>query len=85
MKRYAAHYVKHPDYGYLKQQVVEVDRGIALRIYLLTEEVEDVEWYPGVIELVLEESVGGLVPYLNYPFDFKAMQPVSGTQRKQLQ
>ncbi|EJX04835.1 hypothetical protein EVA_07056, partial [gut metagenome] len=44
----------------------------------------DVEWYPGVIELVPEESGSDLVAYLNYPFDFKAMQPVSGTQRKQL-
>lgn len=85
MKRYAAHYVSHPDKGYLKLQVVEVEGGIALCIYPLTEEAENVEWHPGVIELVPEESGGGLVPYLNYPFDFKAMQPVSGTRRRRLQ
>lgn len=85
MKRHAAHYVYHPEKGYLKQHVVEVERGIVLRMYPLTEEIEDVEWHPGVIVLVPENFSSRLVPYLLYPFDFKTMQPVGGTRRKRLQ
>ena len=85
MKRYAAHYIYHPDRGYLKQSLVEVDHGKVLNIKTLEEEEEDVEWYPGVIELVYNEACGHWIPYLYYPFDFKTMQPVAGTQRRLLQ
>lgn len=84
MKRYAAHYVFLPEAGYLRQHVVEVEDGYAVRVFPLEGEPEDVEWLPGVISLFPEGSEGGLVPYLLYPFDFKAMQPVAGTRRRRL-
>lgn len=52
MKRYASHFLFLPGHGYLKQYVVEVDEEqCALRIFPLTEEVENTEWLPGVIAL----------------------------------
>ena len=77
MKRFASHYLFLPGYGYLKQYVVEVDQGYAVRIFPLKEEVEDVEWLPGVIALFPEGPDGELASYLYYPFDFNAMQPVA--------
>ena len=70
MKRFASHYLFLPGYGYLKQYVVEVDQGYAVRIFPLKEEVEDVEWLPGVIALFPEGPDGELASYLYYPFDF---------------
>lgn len=84
MKRYAAHYLYHPHRGYLKQPVVEVEDGRVLSIHTLSEEIEDVLWYPGVIFLFRDEKDNTWIPYLYYPFDFKTMQPVSGTQRRRL-
>lgn len=52
MKRFASHYLYVPKYGFLKQHVVETtDEGYASAIFLLTEEIESVEWFPGVIVL----------------------------------
>lgn len=52
MKRFASHYLLLPDVGYVKQQVVEItDGGAVQRLFALTEEVESVEWMPGVIVL----------------------------------
>ncbi len=86
MKRYASHYLFVPGSGYLKQHVIEVEDGYVRRMFPLTEEIEDVEWLPGVIELQLEliQEEEQWVPYLLFPFDFTSMQPVAGTQRKQL-
>lgn len=53
MKRFASHYLLIPDVGFVKQQVVEIsDEGVAQNIFPLTEEVESVEWLPGVIVLL---------------------------------
>ena len=43
----------------MKQQVVEItDEGVVRGVFPLTEEIESVEWMPGVIVL-LSESQGG--------------------------
>ena len=53
MKRFASHYLLIPSVGFVKQQVVEIsDEGVAQNIFPLTEEVESVEWLPGVIVLL---------------------------------
>lgn len=53
MKRFASHYLLMPDVGFMKQQVVEInDEGVAQGIFPLTEEIESVEWMPGVIVLL---------------------------------
>lgn len=85
MKRYAAHFVFLPEKGYLKQYVVEVEQGVVVSIFPLVEEVEDVEWFPGVIILSEEGEAGRYTASLYYPFDFIAMRPVAGTQRRLLQ
>ena len=55
MKRYASHFLFLPGHGYLKQYVVEIGEGQCVsRIFLLTEEVENTEWLPGVIALLTE-------------------------------
>ena len=49
MKRFAAHYLLLPDVGFIRQQVVEIaDEGYARDIFPLTEEIESVEWMPGL-------------------------------------
>lgn len=53
MKRFASHYLLIPDVGFIKQQVVEInDEGVVQSIFPLTEEIESVEWMPGVIVLL---------------------------------
>ncbi len=57
MKRFASHYIWIPGRGYLKQHAVETDSsGRAVRLFPLTEEIESVEWLPGVIALLSEEE-----------------------------
>lgn len=82
MKRYASHYLFLPEVGFLKQQVIELEGGFVSRIFPLVEEIESVEWMPGVIVLCSENDK--LVPYLLYPFDFTSMQPVAETRRRLL-
>lgn len=58
MKRFAAHYLFLPDVGFMKQYVVEITVGGAVRsIVPLKEEVESVEWFPGVIVLLPEADL----------------------------
>lgn len=58
MKRFASHFVFLPAYGgYLKQYAVETEGGIAVRLFSLTEEMEDVEWLPGAIALLLPDEL----------------------------
>ena len=84
MKRYASHYLLTPEGTALKQQVVVVD-GQAVGYFALTEEVEDVEWRPGVIALEPDSGRDGqLTPYWYYPYDLTAMRPVAATQRRRL-
>ena len=53
MKRFASHYLFMPDVGFIKQQVVEItDEGVVRDTFPLTEEIESVEWKPGVIVLL---------------------------------
>ena len=58
MKRFASHYLLIPAAGYMKQQVVEItDEGVVRGVFPLTEEIESVEWMPGVIVLLSESQV----------------------------
>ena len=58
MKRFASHYLFMPDVGFIKQQVVEItDEGVVRGVFPLTEEIESVEWMPGVIVLLSESQV----------------------------
>ena len=58
MKRFASHYLLIPTVGYMKQQVVEItDEGVVRGVFPLTEEIESVEWMPGVIVLLSESQV----------------------------
>ncbi|WP_300813464.1 hypothetical protein [uncultured Bacteroides sp.] len=83
-RRYAAHYLRLPDSHFLRQHVVEVENGCVVRMFPLNEEIEDVEWLPGLIALETSNEDGVPIPYYYYPFDFTLMQPVAGTQRRQL-
>lgn len=56
MKRFASHYLYVPDTGFLKQHVIEVEEEYVVNFFPLTEEIESVEWMPGVIELVPEKE-----------------------------
>ena len=88
MKRFASHYLLIPGVGFVKQQVVEIsDEGVAQNIFPLNEEVESVEWLPGLIVLLsvhqMEEIRNtGMVVF--YPFDFISMLPVDGTRHRLL-
>ena len=82
MKRFASHYLYVPDTGFLKQHVIEVKEEYVVNFFPLTEEIESVEWMPGVIELVPEK--GKFRAYLLYPFNFQTMQPVAGTRHRLL-
>ena len=82
MKRFASHYLYVPDTGFLKQQVVEMEGEYVVRFFPLTEEIESVEWLPGVIELTQVKDK--FCAYLLFPFDFTMIQPVAETRRKQL-
>lgn len=58
MKRFASHYLLIPAVGYMKQQVVEItDEGVVRGVFSLTEEIESVEWMPGVIVLLSESQM----------------------------
>ena len=58
MKGFASHYLLIPAAGYMNQQVVEItDEGVVRGVFPLTEEIESVEWMPGVIVLLSESQV----------------------------
>ena len=52
IKRFASHFIFLPGHGYLKQYVVGVEEGQVVSAFPLTEEIEGVEWFPGVIALL---------------------------------
>ena len=56
MKRFASHFLFLPAYGYLKQYAIETEEGIVVRLFPLTEEIENVEWLPGAIVLLTQTS-----------------------------
>ncbi len=68
MKRYASHFLFLPGYGYLRQFAVEMEGERAVRLFPLSEEVENTEWLPGVI-LLLDEDIrpdmASYEPYFN--------------------
>ena len=52
-QRRQTRYLFMPDVGFIKQQVVEItDEGVVRDTFPLTEEIESVEWMPGVIVLL---------------------------------
>lgn len=53
MERFAANYLYLPDYGFLKQCVVEREEH-TIHIFPLKEEIEAVVWIPGIICLLGE-------------------------------
>lgn len=57
MKRFAAHYVWSGKTGFQKQQVIEMEEDEVCRVFPLTEEIESVEWFPGVIILTAEKGL----------------------------
>ena len=57
MKRFASHFLFLPAYGYLKQYAVETEEGSVVRIFPLTEEIENVEWLPGAIVLLTQDEL----------------------------
>lgn len=79
MKRFASHYLLIPDVGFIKQQVVEVNaEGIVQGIFPLTEEIESVEWMPGVIVLLSADQYTALgTDYTDFMvlFHFKPDNP----------
>lgn len=52
MKRYASHFLFLPGHGYLRRYAIEMEEGVVVRLFPLTEEVENTEWMPGVIALL---------------------------------
>ncbi len=57
MKRFASHFLFLPAYGYLKQYAVETEAGVVVRLFPLTEEIENVEWLPGAIVLLTPDEL----------------------------
>ena len=55
MKRFAAHYLFVPGSGFLKQDAIEIEGGYICHIFPFSEEIESVEWFPGVILLTPQE------------------------------
>ena len=56
MKRFAAHYLFVPGSGFLKQYAIEIEGGYICHIFPFSEEIESVEWFPGVILLTPQEE-----------------------------
>ena len=69
MKRFAAHYLLLPDVGFIRQQVVEItDEGYVRDVFPLTEEIESVEWMPGLIALLPENKIKNTEMFLKRLF-----------------
>ena len=50
-KCFASHYLYHPVHQFQKQVIVELENGIYIRSYPLSEEVHSVIWLGGIIIL----------------------------------
>lgn len=73
MKRFASHFLFLPAYGYLKHYAVETEEGSVVRIFPLTEEIENVEWLPGAIVLLTQDELKELdtnSPLVNAPQNY---------------
>lgn len=77
MKRFASHFLFLPAYGYLKQYVVETEEGIVVRLFPLTEEIENVEWLPGAIVLLTQEELKKLDANFNSAHTFQELSKTS--------
>ena len=87
MKRFASHYLFMTDVGFIKQQVVEItDEGVVRDTFPLTEEIESVEWMPGVIVLLsarqMEEIKNTGMILKNIPV-FQSNLPIVSNQSSQ--
>lgn len=82
MKRYASHYIHHPEQGFLKHFVVEIENGYVQQLYPLKEEIENTEWLPGVIYITKKDEFMVANHYAN--FDFNLMKPFDETLHKLL-
>lgn len=84
MKRFAAHYLFLPDVGFIRQQVVEIaDEGYARDIFPLTEEIESVEWMPGLIALLPENEIKNTGMFLKNIPVFQYNLPIVSDQTSQ--
>lgn len=73
MKRFASHFLFLPAYGYLKQYAIETEEGMVVRLFPLTEEIENVEWLPGAIVLLTQDELKELdtnSPLVNAPQNY---------------
>ena len=58
MKRFAAHYLFLPNCSFLKQYGIEISmEGTVTEVFPLLEEIEAIEWFPGVIALLPEIEI----------------------------
>ncbi len=83
MKRFAAHYIFLPGIGFVKQHVVGVEGGSAQVVFPLTEEIESVEWLPGVIALLSTNEIKNIgMIFTNIPM-FESNLPYVSNQSSQ--
>ena len=81
MKRFAAHYLLLPDVGFIRQQVVEIaDEGYVRDVFPLTEEIESVEWMPGLIALLPENKIKNTEMFSKYISVFQFNLPIVSGQ-----
>ena len=77
MKRFASHFLFLPAYGYLKQYAIETEEGMVVRLFPLTEEIENVEWLPGAIVLLTQEELKKLDANFNSAHTFQELSKTS--------
>lgn len=84
MKRFAAHYLFLPSIGFIKQYVVEIMEGGSVQhIFPLTEEIESIEWMPGVIALLSTNEIKNIgMIFTNIPM-FESNLPNVSNQSSQ--
>ena len=58
MNRYAAHYVLWPGTAFFKQCAVAVENGRVRHVFGVSQELESIEWHPGVIVLMAGKEDG---------------------------
>lgn len=63
MKRFASHYLFLPEYGFLKQYIVDIDNaGVITCIAPLVHEQEAVSWLPGLISFIPKGIIEDEIP-----------------------
>lgn len=84
MKRFAAHYLFLPSIGFIKQYVVEIIEGGSVQhIFPLTEEIESIEWMPGVIALLSTNEIKNIGMIFTNISMFKSNLPNVSNQSSQ--